>query len=301
MEEGFHAHIAALRDRIDERLRAYLEAERACPARLREAMAYSLLGPGKRLRPLLTLLACEAVGGSVEGAMAPACAVEMVHAYSLVHDDLPAMDDDDLRRGRPSCHRQFDEATAILVGDGLLTLAFEILARDVRPGELAATCCRELAQASGVAGMVGGQMDDLHADRASDGTLENLVSLHRRKTGALIRAALRLGGHLGTTTAPASDRHTALEALTAYADHLGLAFQIADDLLDVEGHESQTGKKVHKDAARGKLTYPRLLGPAASRDQLQATSQAALAALTPLGERGRWLAAVVEWVARRNN
>jgi geranylgeranyl diphosphate synthase, type II len=300
VDEAFSIHIRELRAGIERRLRGYLDAETTCPAQLRDAMAYSLLGPGKRLRPLLVVLACEACGGRPEDALPAACALEMVHTYSLVHDDLPAMDDDDLRRGRPTCHRQFDEATAILVGDGFLTLAFQILATDIQPAELALTCCRELAQAAGVAGMVAGQMEDLHQESTS-ATLETLVALHRRKTGALFHAAVRLGGWLGTSTEPMLVRQAKLQALTAYAEHLGLAFQITDDLLDVEGQESQTGKRVHKDVQRGKLTYPGLLGVPASRARLHDAGQAALEALAPLGDSARWLAAVVSWVIERNN
>jgi geranylgeranyl diphosphate synthase type II len=299
LNDAFQTHLSQCRQRIEARLRTFLEAETTCPARLREAMAYSLLAPGKRLRPLLVLLACEACGGRQEEALPAACAVEMVHAYSLVHDDLPGMDNDDLRRGQPTCHRQFDEATAILVGDGLLTLAFQLLATEIRPGELAALCCRELAQAAGVAGMVGGQMDDLQWEGQAERTLEMLISMHRRKTGALFRASLRLGGWLGTVGEPDLVRQAKLAALTDYAEQLGLAFQIADDLLDVEGQEADAGKRVHKDAARGKLTYPGLLGLAASRERLRHAGHAALEALAPLGDRAHGLAAMVRQVIDR--
>ena len=196
---------------IDAALAGYVAAAADCPERLREAIAYSLLAPGKRLRPMLVVLAAEACGGSIDAAMPAACAVEMVHAYSLVHDDLPAMDDDDLRRGRPTCHRRFDEATAILVGDALLAMAFAVLANDVRPPEAAARCCRVLAEASGPCGLVGGQADDL-AGFAAGADLDRLESMHRRKTGALIRASLRLGA-LTAGADPAAE-----SALDRYGD-----------------------------------------------------------------------------------
>lgn len=301
MDEDLRTHLTLRRGRIETRLRAYLSAEATCPPRLQEAMAYSTFSPGKRLRPILTVLACEACGGGLEEALAAACAVEMIHTYSLVHDDLPGMDNDDLRRGQPTCHRKYDEATAILVGDGLLTLAFQTLTTDVQPGWLAARCCQELAHAAGVAGMVGGQMDDLQGEREKTHTLEMLVSMHRRKTGALFRAALRLGGLIGTCQDSVGVREVKLATLTSFAEHLGLAFQIADDLLDVEGQEENTGKRVHKDAARGKLTYPGLLGIPASRQRLHQAAQGALEALVSWGEQARWLRGVMHWVIERNN
>src|SRR5262245_31387359 len=178
---------------VDARLRASIRAGGGCPETLAEAMCYSLLAPGKRLRPLLTVLAAEACGGCDAAALPAACAVEMVHTYSLIHDDLPAMDDDDLRRGLPTCHKKYGEALAILAGDALLTLAFQVIAEGYAPGP-AAACCRELARGAGAAGMVGGQVDDLAMEsRGGGGTLEELEFLHQRKTGALFRAALRMG------------------------------------------------------------------------------------------------------------
>lgn len=282
--------LAEHRRRIDAALDRYSrlgdepdELSRFSPPRLTEAIRYSLLAPGKRLRPTLTLLAAEACGGAPEAALPAACAVEMVHCYSLIHDDLPAMDDDDLRRGRPTCHRQFDEATAILAGDALLTLAFEVLARAVQPAEVAARCCLALAQAAGPRGMVGGQSDDLAAERRhamdergdsgrSHGVRE-LEAIHARKTAALITAAVELGG----LTARGSAEE--LAALRGYGLKLGLAFQIKDDLLDVAGQESSLGKRANKDSRRGKLTYAGLLGAAESARRAETLIAEAIAAL----------------------
>ncbi len=247
-----------LRERIDAALSSYVQFDEDCPAHLLEAIRYALLGPGKRLRPRLVLMAAEACGARVEAAMPAACAVEMVHAYSLVHDDLPAMDDDDLRRGRPTCHKKFGEAVAILVGDALLARAFEVLASDITPPSLAARCCAVLGRAAGAAALVGGQADDLAMGKRNhagfNGDLPELESIHRRKTGALFVAAMELGGAIAQATPEQ------LKALRSYGRNVGLAFQITDDLLDVAGSQAAVGKRVAKDADRGKLTFPRLMG-----------------------------------------
>ena len=257
-----------------------------CPPRLAEAMRYSLLGGGKRLRPVLCLLAAEACGGDPEAAIPAACALEMVHTYSLIHDDLPSMDDDDLRRGRPTCHRAFDEATAVLAGDGLLTLAFEIVARHTRPAGAALACVIALAEGSGPIGMVAGQMADLEAEGRDDPTVAALEAIHRRKTGALLRASLKMGGIVAGASEPV------LQALIQYGHAVGLAFQIVDDLLDVEGDEAKLGKRVNKDSGLGKWTYPGLLGVAGSRARAKALAEEAAAALAPLGDRGTTLRAL---------
>jgi geranylgeranyl diphosphate synthase, type II len=262
MPSSFSDLVKTLGPRIDAALDARTQLDDGCPARLREAMRYSLLAPGKRIRPMLALLAARACGGTLEAAMPAACAVEMVHAYSLIHDDLPAMDDDDLRRGRPTCHKAFDEATAILAGDGLLTLAFEVLAREIEPPAVAAACCAALARAAGPSNMVGGQADDVNSElgirnselRTPNSELRILESIHHRKTGAMIRVSLELGA----MTAAANPEQ--LAALDAYGKCLGLAFQITDDLLDLQSTEAAMGKRVGKDAGRGKLTFPGLLG-----------------------------------------
>jgi geranylgeranyl diphosphate synthase, type II len=286
--------------RVEEALSGYLPEViagegAACPARLAMAMRYSALGGGKRLRPVLCLMAAEACGGEGEMALPAACALEMVHTYSLIHDDLPAMDDDDLRRGRSTCHRAFDEATAILAGDGLLTLAFEVVARDVKPPTAALRCVQILAEAAGASGMVAGQMADLQAEGRTEilglgrnggaavetmATLAALESIHRRKTGALLRAPLRMGAVI------AAAPETCVEALDLYGKSVGLAFQIVDDLLDVQGDETKLGKRVGKDSELGKWTYPRFLGVDGSRRRARQLADEAVAALDPFGARG---------------
>jgi len=261
------------------------------PDRLREAMAYSLLAPGKRLRPILVMLAAEAVGGSRSKALPAAAAVEFVHTYSLIHDDLPAMDDDDLRRGRPTCHKQFDDATAILAGDALLTGAFQLLAESY-PADVAAACVRELAIGGGAAGMVGGQCDDLTAENKRVGTMDELERIHRRKTGALITASLQLGAI--TSSSANWDRHfdELLANLGDFGRAFGLAFQITDDLLDVESRAEVAGKGVGKDAERGKLTYPGLLGVEESRRRAETAVQTAKTAAARFGMAGEPLSAL---------
>jgi geranylgeranyl diphosphate synthase type II len=273
-----------VRNRIDDALSRYAQFDDDCPKQLAEAVRYALLGPGKRLRPRLVLLAAEACGGAVETALPAACAIEMVHAYSLVHDDLPAMDDDDLRRGRPTCHKQFGEAVAILVGDALLARAFEVLAADVTPAAIAAKCCAVLGRAAGASALVGGQADDLAmAGRNNvqlDGNLTELAAIHRRKTGALIAAALELGGIVAGGTP------VQLESLKAYGRNVGLAFQITDDLLDVAGNQEAVGKRLAKDADRGKLTFPRLIGVESSRQKAEMLVDEACAMIEVFGETG---------------
>jgi len=282
-----------VRDRIDTALRTYTELAAGCPDRLREAMQYSLLAPGKRLRPMLVLMAAEACGADARAALPAACAVEMVHAYSLVHDDLPAMDADDLRRGLPTCHKKYGEALAILAGDALLTLAFEVLANGVRPPEVAAACCTALAEAAGACHLVGGQADDVSGAFAGGG-IETLESIHHRKTGAMIRVSLRLGAMVARADA---GRTAALEQ---FGHKLGLAFQITDDLLDVRGREAEVGKRLGKDSARGKLTFPALLGVEESATRAEQLIDEACEALRPLGSRADRLEALARYVLGRN-
>ena len=282
-----------LRQRVDASLRGYCTPRDGTPDDLLEAVRYSLLAPGKRLRPILVLMAAKACGTSGDEALPAACAVEMVHTYSLVHDDLPAMDDDDLRRGQPTCHKKYGEALAILAGDALLTLAFETLARHIRPPEVAVSCCEALARAAGSCGMVGGQVDDC-AGRLKDGSIETLESIHNRKTGQMIRVSL----HLGALVAGADD--TRIQALDEYGRRLGLAFQITDDLLDVRGEEAATGKRVGKDLHRGTLTFPGLLGMEESYRRAERLVEEACRAIEPFGRQGHGLEAVARYVLARN-
>ncbi|MEX0711023.1 MAG: polyprenyl synthetase family protein [Pirellulales bacterium] len=294
-----------VRPRIEQALEAYTRFGPGCPQPLAEAIRYSLLAPGKRLRPLLVLMAAEACGGNIEPSLPAACAVEMVHAYSLVHDDLPAMDDDDLRRGRPTSHKVFGEATAILAGDALLSMAFEVLARDTRPAEVAAACCAALAQAAGPAALVGGQADDLEAGGGTAAAMPEdiediterlavLESIHQRKTGAMFLVSLKLGA----LTAGGDSRQ--IKALDEYGRRLGLAFQIMDDLLDVNGDETAMGKRVGKDADRGKLTFPALLGAGESRARAGRLVAEACDALAPLGPPAEGLVMLARYVVERD-
>lgn len=295
-----HQYAAAARQDTDAALDRYTsfaaQADtfgRFCPATLREAMRYSLLAPGKRLRPMLVLLAAETCQAARSAAMPAACAVEMIHAYSLIHDDLPAMDDDDLRRGRPTCHKQFDEATAILAGDALQTLAFEVLAQHVRPAAAAAASCAALAKAAGAAGLVGGQADDLAAEHQA-GSADWLAAIHARKTAAMFAVSARLGGICAQAE---PDR---LDALENYGYNLGMSFQVMDDVLDVLGNEDAMGKRVGKDAGRGKLTYPGLLGVEQSLARAKTYADQAMAALTMLAPQTDGLEALAQFVIQRD-
>jgi geranylgeranyl diphosphate synthase type II len=285
--------VDAFRAEIEAALTSYTEFDHDCPKRLQAAIRHSLLAPGKRLRPLLVLMAAEACGCERRAALPAACAVEMVHTYSLIHDDLPAMDDDDMRRGRPSCHAAFDEATAILAGDALLARAFEILASEIRPSSVAARCCAELAHAAGGTQLVGGQADDLAAE-FSAGELSELERIHRRKTGAMFRVSLRLGG----IVAGADDEQ--LRALDTYGKCLGMAFQIVDDLLDVRGDADAMGKRVAKDKHHGKLTFPALLGEPASRARAEELISEACRAVERFSGRAAPLKSLARFVLERN-
>jgi geranylgeranyl diphosphate synthase type II len=295
-------YLADQRARVERHLDAALRPEPGLPPTLLEAIRYSVLAPGKRVRPILVAMAAEACGGEPSCPWLAGCAVEMIHAYSLIHDDLPAMDDDDLRRGQPTCHKKFGEALAILAGDALQALAFQTLAEGY-PAPTAAACCRELARGVGAAGMVGGQVDDLAWESGSgapgERTLEELERLHLRKTGALFRAALRMGVHAAHAGKAPPDA-ALLERFDAYGRCFGLAFQITDDLLDVEGDAGQTGKRVGKDAARGKLTYPGLLGVAESRRRAERLCREAREHLQPLGPAAHRLLTLASFVLERD-
>jgi geranylgeranyl pyrophosphate synthase len=284
------------RERIEQVLDRCLALPDSGTARLREAMRYSVLGGGKRLRPILVYTTGQSLGAPLEHLDAPAAAVELVHVYSLVHDDLPAMDDDDLRRGRPTCHRAFDEATAILVGDSLQALAFDVLANDTAgaASPLARLeMMRILAHASGTSGMAGGQAIDLASvgQALSAAAVENM---HRRKTGALIEGSVLLGA-----TAAGITRGPELDALGRFGADVGLAFQIQDDILDVEGETAVIGKKAGADLARNKPTYPSTVGLPAARARAHALRDGAIAALAPLGPRVEMLAELAHFVVSR--
>lgn len=283
------------RVRVDAELDRCIERS-AASERLQEAMRYSVLGGGKRIRPALCLAAAKAVGQAGDQGLAPACSVELIHAYSLIHDDLPAMDDDELRRGRPTTHIAFDEATAILAGDALQTLAFGLLANNSEgSAEARLAMIQELARASGSQGMVGGQAIDLESVGKTL-SLSQLETMHRHKTGALIEASVRLGA----LTAP-SVSEAALTDLTAYARALGLAFQVQDDLLDIEGDTEVIGKPQGSDAARAKPTYPALLGVAGAREHLAALLSSALESLRDFGPEADPLRAMADYVVARTH
>jgi geranylgeranyl diphosphate synthase type II len=265
------------------------------PARLHEAMRYSVFSGGKRLRPILALAAFELTGGHGGAVLAPACAAELIHTYSLIHDDLPAMDDDDLRRGRPTCHRVFGEAMAVLAGDGLLTLAFELVAGEERiPPEARLAIVRELARANGPCGMVGGQAADIECEGRTP-TLAAIDFIHTRKTAMPLAAAVAVGA----IAAGADDEDRA--ALAAYGQSIGLAFQIADDLLDETGTEEEMGKAVGKDRARGKLTYPAVVGMEEAGARARSLSAEAIACLGPFGDRAWVLSEIARFIVERRN
>jgi geranylgeranyl diphosphate synthase, type II len=276
---------------IESALDRYTQFSADCPELLREAIRYSLLTPGKRLRPMLVMLAAEACGGNAEMAVPAACAVEMIHTYSLIHDDLPSMDNDDARRGRPTCHKKFGEGVAILAGDALLALAFEVIAKDIAPTDVAVACCATLAQAAGATALVGGQCDDIGQELAS-GSRELLESIHNRKTGALFLASLRLGGLVAGASA------VEIEALREFGANLGLAFQITDDLLDVR-EDRRSGAVKKKKGDWGKLTFPNLIGEKQSRQEVERLVAAACQALAPFGNNSRSLRALATFVSER--
>lgn len=297
---NFAEHLKSIASDVEAELDALLFVpEGLAPGepKLREAMRYATLGGGKRLRAFLAVAGGDMLNVPRERTLRAAAAVECLHAYSLVHDDLPAMDDDDMRRGKPTAHKAFDEATAILAGDALQTLALEILAdAGTHPsGEVRADLVLGLAQASGAAGMVGGQMMDIAAETApAPFDLATITRLQGLKTGALIRFSAEAGAIL-------AEDAVARQSLATFAEHLGLAFQIRDDLLDVEGDENLAGKRLNKDAEAGKATFVSLLGldgaKKAAADEVEAASEA----LSRYGDRAKWLRDAAEFAIRRTN
>ncbi len=268
------------------------------PETIYEAMRYSLLAGGKRIRPILCLATCEMIGGTIEMAMPTACAVEMIHTMSLIHDDLPAMDNDDYRRGKLTNHKVYGEDVAILAGDGLLALAFEFVAIQTPQNvkrELVLQVIARLGRALGAAGLVGGQVVDLESEGKSDISLETLNFIHQHKTAALLEACVVCGGII----AGASPED--VQRLTRYAQNIGLAFQIIDDILDITATQEQLGKTAGKDQKAQKVTYPSLWGLEESRLKAQELVKAACAELEPFGERAKSLQAIAHFIISRNN
>lgn len=260
-----------------------------------KSMRYSLVGGGKRIRPVLALTSAQAVGGNAEKVLPAACALELIHTYSLIHDDLPAMDNDDYRRGRLSNHKVFGEGKAILAGDGLLTYAFELLARPLPvPAERQLRVIQEVAQAAGPKGMVGGQVLDLEAEGKTL-TLSEIEHIHRLKTGAMLTISARMGGILG------GGKEEQIQALTRYSQALGLAFQIKDDILDLEGDSATLGKPARSDLEQDKSTYPSLLGLAGAKSQLRDEIQEAHEALSIFGSSVDFLHSLADYIADRKH
>ncbi len=294
-EMDFPAALAETATLTNAAIDKIIQVPAGLESRVFEAMRYAALAPGKRLRPFLVLASAQLFSVATRSALQVACAIELVHAYSLVHDDLPAMDNSDLRRGLPTCHKAFDDATAVLAGDGLLTLAFEVLAEPDTHGDPAVRCelVASLAQAAGANGMVGGQMIDLLAEHRPDLDIGAITRLQRLKTGALIAFACEAGAILGK--APQELRL----ALRGYAHDLGLAFQIADDLLDVEGSAGMTGKPVGQDAAAGKATFVSILGAERARAQADVLIRQAVAHLELFEDRADLLRKAARFVVER--
>ena len=289
-------YLATKRHLVEQALDLYLPATEISPSLLHESMRYSVFGGGKRLRPILLLMAAELCGKAHEDVLFAAAAIEMIHTYSLIHDDLPAMDDDDLRRGQPTNHRKYGEAIAILAGDALLTLAFQVMT-DPTHGTacpagaiLQATC--ELGQAVGSIGMIGGQVLDIHAEQRLI-TPENLESIHALKTGKLLAVSLRIGAIL----AGASD--STLNALTEYGVHIGLAFQIVDDILDIEGNEIELGKTIQSDINKQKATYPALYGLDESKTRAQHLIHKAKSSVNIFGEKAIYFHQLADFIITR--
>jgi len=286
---------------INVQLELLLSEQRGIQEDLRAALAYTLSAPGKRIRSALVLWCCEAVAGqNNHEARIAAAAIEMVHTYSLIHDDLPAMDDDDLRRGWPTCHKAFGEATAILAGDALLTLAFEVLASKIADARLAVELIRQLAEAAGASGMIAGQMADLKAENTV-GSVEALEYIHTNKTAKMFRCAAVMGGLCGQAELGQRwGNPPQLDALAQYGLKIGLGFQIADDILDVSASSEQLGKTAGKDVAAAKCTYPAVIGIEKSRELERTLAREAVEALAPFGPRAQILHDLAAALLQRN-
>lgn len=291
---SFLDYVAEQQRLVDRELDRLVPSEQTPPEVIHRAMRYSLFAGGKRIRPILCLTAARTVAETAPGAEVAACALECIHTYSLIHDDLPALDNDDFRRGRPTCHKQFGEAMAILAGDALLTIAFQLLSKVKGvTGERKAWLIAELSTASGTAGgMIGGQVADLEGERQPP-TAELLERIHRSKTGALLRASVRMGA----ICAGAGDSE--LEALTSYGEHIGLAFQIVDDILDVEQSSEALGKTAGKDAQQHKITFPAVYGLAESHRMAKQECESARRALDHFGDRAQRLREIADLIVQR--
>jgi len=283
---------------IESALDRYLPSAATLPTTLHEAMRYSVFAGGKRIRPIMMLAACEAVGGEIRNVLPAACAIEMIHSYSLIHDDLPAMDDDDLRRGNPTNHKVYGEATAILAGDGLLTEAFVLLSNPAIRGtatvEQYCEVIHLLAKGAGSRGMVGGQVVDMEAEEKPV-DLPTLEYIHTHKTGALILAAIEVGALLGGATTGQR------RALCRFGEAAGLAFQVVDDILDIFADETQLGKDIGSDQQRGKATYPALLGLSGARERAEELHARALDSLSLLGQAARPLREIASYIVNRSH
>ncbi len=285
---------------MDSALERYLPKKEELTSNLHRAMQHSLFAGGKRIRPILSIASFEAAGGKGEKILPFACALEMIHTYSLIHDDLPAMDNDDYRRGKPTCHKVFGEAIALLAGDGLLTEAFRLMshphAKERPSGDeaLALDVINEVAQAAGVSGMVGGQVVDIESEGKTV-DLPTVQYIHTHKTGAMILASVRVGARLGGA------KETVLRALTRYGESLGLVFQIADDILNVEGKAALMGKKTGTDLSKGKATYPAVLGIEESKIRSRELVEMAIDSLKPLGPEADPLREIARFIIARDH
>lgn len=293
------SYLKKMQQLVDESLERYLPLKDELPNSIHEAMRYSMFAGGKRVRPVLMLAACDAVDGDISKAMPAACAMEMIHTYSLIHDDLPAMDNDDFRRGKPTNHKVFGEATAILAGDALLTEAFILMsnpefAKGLAPGVLLQVI-HEIAVCAGSRGMIGGQVVDMESEGKKDIDFATVQYIHTHKTGALIKASLKCGALIGGADGKR------LEAITRYGEAVGLAFQIADDILDIEGTTEQIGKDAGSDQARGKATYPAVVGLAESKVRASELVATAVESLAGFGEKADPLREIATYIVKRKS
>jgi geranylgeranyl diphosphate synthase type II len=289
-------YLAAQQQSIDAELSRLVPAESVAPETIHRAMLYSLMAGGKRIRPILCLEAARTLSDEIEGAIAAACSLELIHTYSLIHDDLPALDNDDFRRGKPTCHKVFGDAMAILAGDALLTIAFQVLSELPHvSAEIRVAMIRELSTASGtVGGMIGGQVADIEGERKPP-TAELLDSIHRAKTGALLRASVRMGAVYAGGTAEQ------VAKLSEFGEHVGLAFQIVDDILDVEESSEALGKTAGKDAQQEKITFPAVYGLERSREMAALECGRAHAALNSFGARADRLRQIADLIVHRKS